>query len=239
MTQDDAKKTQDDAKGTQKDAKVSKRDYSLDEKVEALNELDSLDGNFAAFRKSSDIPYSTIQRWRRKEEQLRRQHRQRRARERDRLFVDLQLNMLKRGKKALERMDEKMLENAPLNQLATALGSLISHALKLSDVIEETHGEKELVIRFEYDYDGEIHETPPWSEGGDREPSALQGDRLREAMGEDHFGQNGATALSAGEEETRLVAGADVRDGEPGLAGLESGHEAYRGGEDQRERASH
>lgn len=222
-----------------KDTKRTAKGYPLDTKIEALNEIDCQDGNFAGVSKKFKIALTTLKKWRAQEAELRQQYKQRRARERDRLLVDMQMKMLERGKEALEQIDKKMLESAPLNQLASAISSLISHALKLSDVIEEIHDEKELVIRHEYFTDGELRDAPPWAASREEFLEKIHGGGLREALGQDDPGQNGHSGTRAAGESARLVAGADLHNDGPGLAGLESGDAHDRRDEDQRERASH
>lgn len=223
-------------------SKVQKRppqSYHLDKKIDALNTIDEHDGNVRSASEALGVAYHNLKRWRREESRLRQLHNQRLARRRDRLYLKLQMDMLERGEAVLKRMNTEAVNKAPLNQLATALGSLISHALKLADVIEEIHDEREQVIRFEFDYDGETHSSPPWPEHGDGEALAFQRDRLRTALGQDHARQNGAALDGASSAQTGLVVGADICDGGPGLAGLESGNARDQGRQDQRERAPH
>lgn len=222
-----------------KDTKRTAKGYPLDTKIEVLNEIDRQDGNFAEVGKAFQIAFTTLKKWRAQESELRRQYKQRQARERDRLLVDMQMDMIKRGKDALAQIDKKMLEGAPLNQLTSAISSLMSQALKLSDVIEEIHDEKELVIRHEYFIDGELRDAPPWAASREEALATVYGGGLREALGQDDAGQNGAAGSCHIVEPPHLVAGADLRNDGPGLAGFQSDGADDRGGEDQRERASH
>ncbi len=202
------------------------RKYSLDTKIDALNQIDRHDGDVALVSDLLEIPERTLRGWQGLEGELRNRHRKRQGRQRDRLAVALQLEMLERGQAILRRMDEETLAKAPLNQLASALGALVSHALKLEEAIEEIDEQEEKVIRFEYFYDGAVQAAPPWagaSEGFDR---SLQSSGLWEALGQDGAGQDDIAAAGAGGEATRLVAGADPADGEPGLARFESEREA-------------
>lgn len=195
------------------------RRYSLKTKINALNEIDEHDGDVARVAEFLEIPARTLGRWLRDEDDLRSRFRNKRNRQRERLTIDMQFEMLERGKLILARMDEDRLAKAPLNQLATALGSLVSQALKLEEVIEDIDDEKEeQVIRWEFVYDGQNHEAPPWAETGDEAPGAVQSGRLREALGQDRAGQNGAAGADSLAEAAGLVAGADRDDGEPGLA---------------------
>lgn len=202
------------------------RKYSLDTKIDALNQIDRHDGDVALVGDLMEIPERTLRGWQGLEGELRNRHRRRQRRQRDRLAVALQLEMLERGQEILRRMDEETLAKAPLNQLASALGALVSHALKLEEAIEEIDEQEEKVIRFEYFYDGAVQAAPPWtgaSEGFDR---SLQSSGLWEALGQDGAGQDDTVAAGAGGEEARVVAGADPADGEPSLARFESEREA-------------
>ncbi len=203
------------------------RKYSLDTKIDALNQIDRHDGDIALVSDVLEIPERTLRGWQGAEGALRGKYRARQKRQRERLTVDLQLGMLERGQAILAEMDDETLAKAPLNQLASALGTLVSHALKLEEAIGEfDEEEEEKVIRFEYYYDGAVQEAPPWagaSEGFDR---SLQSSGVWEALGQDGIGQDDSAAASPGGEEARLVAGADAPDGEPGLARLEGGYEA-------------
>lgn len=201
------------------------RRYSLITKINALNEIDEHDGDLARVGELLEIPKRTLHRWLVDEADLRRSYRERQKRQRDRLTLDLQCEMLERGKSILARMDADSLSNAPLNQLATALGSLVNHSLKLDEVIEETDEAEEKVIRHEFYYDGQVQDSPPWAEDSDEASGALQGGRLRAALGQDRVGQNGASAQFGKGQETRLVAGPDLPDGGADLEGSEEQRE--------------
>ena len=197
------------------------RRYSLNSKIDALNQIDHFDGDVALVSNTVAIPTRTLQNWLRQEDDLRRRYRQRQNRQRERLKVNLQLEMLERGKSILAQMDDETLEKAPLNQLAAALSSLVSQALKLEEVIGDIDEAEERVIRHEFFYDGQVQDAPPWAGASAGSPRAVQGGRLREALGQNGAGQNDAAASGIGGAETGLVAGADLLDGEPGLARLE------------------
>ena len=203
------------------------RKYSLDTKIDALNQIDRHDGDVALVSDVLEIPERTLRGWQGVEDELRSKHRKRQQRQRDRLTVDLHLGMLERGQAILQQMDDETLAKAPLNQLASALGTLVSHALKLEEAIDEIDEQEEQVIRFEYFYDGAVQEVPPWtgaSEGFDR---SLQSSGVWEALGQDGAWQDDTAASGAGEAEAVMVAGADPSDGEPGLARLKSEHKEF------------
>ncbi|MCY3832127.1 MAG: hypothetical protein OXG85_03860 [Chloroflexi bacterium] len=214
------------------------RRYSLNTKINALNELDEHDGDVARVSEFLEIPSSTLSAWLRLEDELRRRYRRRLQRQRDRLTLDLQVEMLQRGKSILARMDAETLSKAPLNQLASALGSLVGQALKLEEAVEDLDESEEQVVRFEFYYDGQVQDAPPWADRGDGQPRAFQGGGLRPALGQDRAGQNGAAPEQRQAKKTGLVAGADAPDGEPSLARSENERRPPAGHFDQRERTA-
>ena len=215
------------------------RKYTLDFKIDALNKIDQIDGDVAKVSDQLKVPERTLRGWQALEGDLRSKQRQRKRRHRDRLTATLQLGMLERGQAILQQMDDDTLAKAPLNQLASALGALVNHAMKLEEAIGEIdEQEADRVIRFEYYYDGAVQEAPPWagaSEGFDR---SLQDSGVWEALGQDRTWQGDTAASGVVGEEARLVAGADPSDGEPGLARSESEHGALARRRDQRYRTS-
>lgn len=193
---------------------------TLDKQIEALDQIDQLDGDVAAVSDALRIPERDLREWLRVEDKLRRQHGLRRQRQVDRLAVELQRDMLSRAQSILRRIDDDKLDKAPLNQLASAAGSLVSYALKLADAIEEIDEtqEKGRVVQFVYGSPASPQPAPPWAESREEAWRAIQGGGLREALGQDRAGQNGHSGTRDLGAEADLVAGADAADGEPGLA---------------------
>ncbi len=194
------------------------RKYTLNTKIDALNQIDDSDGDVAAVSDLLEIPQRTLRGWQEVEDDLRSRQRKRQRRQRERLAADLYLGMLQRGQAILRQITDDAVAKAPLNQLASALGALVSHALKIKEEIDETYEQGEQIVRFEHYYDGAVQEIPPWtgaSEGFDR---TLQSGSLWQALGQDGAGQDDPAADGAGGGQARLVAGADAPDGKPGLA---------------------
>ena len=73
------------------------RRYSLKTKINALNEIDEHDGDVARVAEFLEIPARTLQRWLHDEDDLRGRYRKKRNRQRERLTLDLQFEMLERG----------------------------------------------------------------------------------------------------------------------------------------------
>ena len=193
---------------------------TLDKQIEALDLVDRQDGNIAAVSDALRIPERELRAWLRDEAKLRREHGLRRQRQIDRLALELQHDMLQRAQAILQQLEGEKLSKAPLNQLASAAGSLVSYALKLADAIEEINEaeEKEQVIRFEFHSDGNRQDFPHWAENRQEALRAIQSGGLRPALGQDRAGQNGHSGTRDLGETARLVAGADLHDGEPSLA---------------------
>ena len=194
------------------------RRYALDTKINALDQIDQHDGDAALVSHVLEIPLPTLRYWLSQESELRKAFSERRARQLQRLKRQLQVDMLQGGQDILARLDEETLAKAPLNQLATALNSLVANALKLEEASHGRAEDDERVIRVEYYYDGKVQDAPPWSGARHGRPRAVQGGGMRTPLGQDRAGQNGAAADGAAASTARLVAGADNPDGQPCLA---------------------
>lgn len=199
------------------------RQYSLKEKVDALNAIDDCDGNVRLTAKNLEIPYETLKSWRGQSGDLRKQYRKKLFGQFEALKVELHVQMLARGLKIVEAMSAETIQNAPLSQLGTALNTLVNYALKLEEAIveDDEQEDNEKVIRIEYLYNGELHRTPPWAENGDEQPNAVQDYRVWEKMGKNRVGQDPSDREGTQQQRAWLVAGADLSDGEPSVAGFE------------------
>lgn len=203
------------------------RRYTLDTKIDALNQLDQCDGDLLRTSDTLDIPARTLRNWRNQEDDLRDAYNAKQRRHLRRLKADLQTNMLERGLAIVARMNDETLDNAPLNQLTSALGSLVNHALKLEEVIDETdeQEEKERVIRVEYLYDGSVHKTPPWARERTGESGEIQDSRLRETLGKNGTGEDDGSGQRIHRWEAGLVARPELHDGESTMEGIEDDRE--------------
>ncbi|MCY4147009.1 MAG: hypothetical protein OXE95_04340 [Chloroflexi bacterium] len=194
------------------------RRYALETKIDALDQIDQHDGDAALVGDVLEIPLATLRSWLAKESDLRRAYDLRRQRQYDRLKRELQSDMLLRGKAVLAQLDAERLAKAPLNQLTAALGSLVTHALKLEEATQARAEDDERVIRIEYYYDDQVQDAPPWAGASDGQPRAVQSGGLRTPLGQDRAGQNGAAADGAATPAARMVAGTHHHDGQPGMA---------------------
>jgi len=187
---------------------MSKR-YTRAEKDRALHLL--VDHPCKTVSEMTGVPMPTLRRW---QTQHREQRLQRLLDRIERLHEQLSTNALH-----LARILDGKIDDAPLNQVSSALGVVIDRYLKIDDYLAEatnTHGEH--VVRIEYQYpDGTIHKTPPWAtddtdisvpaSGGGVWPPVREDDHRR-----DHHHRSGP------ERSNDMVAGPHLYDGEPGVA---------------------
>ena len=162
-----------------------KRRYPLNAKINALNQIDQLDCDLPLAAKQLNIPAKTLEKWRAKEPELRRQYQLRQWRHLDHLQFDMHVNMLDRCAAILQQMDDTTLAKAPLNQLNAALAALLSHVRVFQESQAKIDPPHETIKRAEFYYDGQIQATPPWAgtSAGQRRP--LQSGRLRPPLGQD------------------------------------------------------
>lgn len=197
--------------------------YAEHIKTEALERLQHEDA--AQVSAALGVPVATLKRWQQ-------QHRERRT---ARLLEKIEAlhEQLADDALGLAAALARLTDDAPLNQVSSALGVVIDRFLKVEDYLKQTveqHEEK--VIRFEYKYpDGSIHGTPPWATDDPERDDAVQGGGVRAALRQNGDGQDPAGGASAA-RRANLVASTYVHDGEPGLAGLEGDAAAHHGSGD-------
>ncbi len=95
-----------------------------------------------------------------------------------------------------EALPDKIAE-APLHQAAAALKTAVE-VIRMLEADESFQRQanpdpaSDRVIRWEFVYNGAVHDAPPWAGGGDGPPGALPRRGLRPAVGQDGAGQGGA-----------------------------------------------
>ncbi|MDX1992702.1 MAG: transposase [bacterium] len=123
----------------------------------------------ATISEATGIAVGTLRAWQRKHEQERASH----------LRAEMQrleARLIESSHTLLDGL-AAMVENAPLNQRATALGIFIDRCLKLQAATAlhdaQTSG---AIIRVEYLYpDGQVQQRPPWAEAASEQPVAQGG----------------------------------------------------------------
>lgn len=82
---------------------------------------------------------------------------------------------------ALVRAIPDKIEDAPLHQVASTLKTTIEMIKTLETPDEST---QEQVVRWEFVYNGAVHDAPPWAGGGDGASGPVPGGGVRAAVGQ-------------------------------------------------------
>jgi hypothetical protein len=196
--------------------------YTLKQKLDAVHELQTGQSYEAVSTKNS-MPMSKLREWYRERETIQREYRQElRDAAADKMLL-VQQTMADKAAALVEAIDVERIKNAPLNQVASALGVLIDRYLKLQSG-EHKSSTGEQVFRIEY-YDastGKISSAPPWAENHSESSDTVQSRGVRTTLRQDDDGANYRNGKSDS-WDADMVAGSDVPDGESGLAGFEDG----------------
>lgn len=214
-----------------------KKRYALNAKINALDKIDQNSGDLQSTSRQLSIPAKTLKKWRAIEPDLRDQFDQQQAREITRLQARMRLKLLQRANEILEYIDPDTLKDATLNQLHSALNTLLNHARKLKEESQEL--DQEQTIRFEYYYDDQVQETPPWSSPNPEQPRSLQSGRLRPPLGQDRTGLKPHSPQRPPEKETLLVVDPNQTDERASLARLEKQYQTLERKQNQRNRTPH
>lgn len=201
------------------------RRYTYEEKRAALDTLAANGNDIPATSRATGIRRDTLRAWKRRHDEQRAERLYARI---ERLHEQLAENAL-----GLAAALERSIESAPLNQVSTALGTLVDRYLKLDEYLEakQAHStdERERVYRIEYVYpDNTIHSSPPWARGRTDVFGPFQSSGVRTPVRQDGDGQDDDRGAGA-EWDAVLVGRADVPDGEPGLARSENGAGGHPG----------
>ena len=194
--------------------------YTPDEKSDALGQLSANNGDLTYTSTETGIPPETLRRWWKQQQAQPEQQLQQK-------LTHLRQQLVENALMLAEAMEDKI-ENAPLNQLASAMGTVLDRYLKLDEHLTELEEEnEEKVIRIEYKYpDGSIHNTPPWANDDYEDESTFPGGGVWQKIRENADRQAGNYPNGAGREDL-LVDSPDLPDGESGLAGFKNGFAGY------------
>ena len=206
--------------------------YTEEDKRAALDLLHRNGGDTKATSAETGIRVPTLKKWAQSQ----------RAQQMERLHENVQDLHLQLARNALHLAQaiDGAIDGAPLNQLATALGTVIDRFLKIEEHLSQLDDQtSEQVIRVEYkDPDGSIHNTPLWARGDPDQPTAIQGRGVRQALWQDGDWEDDRRAGSP-EREGLLVARPDLSNGDASLARSEDLSTDSRPHTDQRNGASH
>ncbi len=179
------------------------RRYTSDERETALAQLEANDSNHCS---QTGVSAQTLHK---QAERTRRLY--------DKL-CQLQEQLAINAQALAEAIDTAM-DDAPLNQLTSALGVVTDRYIKLDKLLAQTHvDEEEQVIRIEYQYpDGSLHDAPPWANNDIEVEGPLSGGSLRPAFWEDGNGQAADIGSDFAASRDLLVAGSHLSNDEPGV----------------------
>jgi hypothetical protein len=196
--------------------------YTLQQKMDALHELQA-GHSYETVSTNTKIPISKLREWYRERDAIRREYQQQLRTAAEDKMILVQQKMADKAALLVDAIDVERIKNAPLNQVATALGVLIDRFIKLQSGEHESYtGEQ--VFRVEY-YDastGKVSATPPWARNHSELSSTLQSGSVRTTLRQDDDGTNYRNGKSDS-WDADMVAGSDVPDGESGVAGFENG----------------
>lgn len=217
-----------------------RRDYNLSTKIEALNLLDQCDSDFRLVKDRLGIPVKTLRGWRVDQEKLRRQYDDRQFRYFADIKFELLQDMLETARDIMKKIKVGGHEGVAVSQLAYTLSTLLTHSKQLEDEFEDlatdTESAADAPNRIEYVYDGKVHDAPPWAERNPEKSRSVQSVGVRAALGQIGVGKERHIEGGAPGAQTLLVGGADLPDGEPGVARLDKERQRSRRRKDKRER---
>jgi transposase-like protein len=194
------------------------RRYTAQEKADALKVLEANNGDFSATAKQLGISRETLQRW---SLDFREQRIERVRTQITRLHEQLAENALR-----LAQAMEHKIDDAPLNQVATALNTTVDRYLKIDEHLRtlQSDDQTERKIRIEYKYpDGSIHNRPPWARPDTELRHPLPSGGMWSPLWKDRDGQDSDPGIRDLTGHEVLVAESDLSDGESDLAGFEGG----------------
>ena len=196
--------------------------YTLDQKIHVLDALREND-DYDAISAENQIPVSTLRTWYRNRDALRHEYQQHLRQVAAEKMTLVQHHMADKALELVNAMDTERINNAPLNQLSSALGVLIDRFLKLQESQQEHDAEHtEQVIRYEFRHpDGSLRETPYHAEARVRHTGTLQGGGVRATLGQDGTGEGYTNGESRVSWNADMVAGSDLPDGESRMARYE------------------
>ncbi|MCY4537652.1 MAG: hypothetical protein OXE52_05400, partial [Chloroflexi bacterium] len=161
--------------------------YSLDTKIEALNLLDQLDGDFRELASRLDIPLKTIRGWRSSEEELRQRFEDRQYRHFANLKLTLLKDMLETSCDIMKKIKSGENEGIAPSQLAYTLSTLLNQAKQLEESFEDLAPNPQMETEstsIRYVYHHHAQDAPPRTARNPEQPGSLQSPGLRQALGQ-------------------------------------------------------
>ena len=160
--------------------------YTLDTRIEALNLLNQLDGDFQAVKERLKIPLKTLRGWRASEWELRRRFENREYRHFANIKLELLRDMLETARDTMKQLKSGEREGLTVSQLAYTLSTLLNQAHRLEESFEDlppdAQMETEQPNRIRFIYEDELPDDPPPATENPVKPGAPQNMSVREKL---------------------------------------------------------
>jgi hypothetical protein len=218
--------------------RLTNKSATLHDKICVLESLyEQHGGDVKTCAQAHNMSARTLRQWEQDADALYATYHRHLQRRNLRKMARLQAHLADSALQLTRAIDDTRIESAPLHQISSALGTVIDRFLKLNDI---TAQESEQVLRFEFRHpDGTLRPTPPWTEDDIDLERAFQGGRVRATMGQDDLGADDGAGQGADAWRPHLVARADLRHGESGMAQSEGDVSAGAGRDDEPDRATY
>ncbi len=200
---------------------MPKNTHTNEEKLQALDALETR--SYPEVAEEWGVTVGSLRNWMRRRDKIREAYlADLRAKSAQKMAL-VQSQLAEKALDVLAAMDEERIAKAPLNQLSSALGTLIEKFLKLQEEPQAAEGAAEQVVRFEFRHpDGSLRATPYWAASGSAESGAVQGAGLRQTVRQNGTGEDDSAGERSLSRDADVVARSYVSDGESGLARFEA-----------------
>lgn len=132
------------------------RRYTDDDKQRALARLRDNSGDCRCTSQETGIPARTLRNWARQEQQAEGEA------DMERAMAQMRHRLIDNVLRLANSLEAKI-DDAPLNQHASALAQLVDRLIKLAEKLPESNSDGE-IRQIEYIYpDGSTHHSPPWA----------------------------------------------------------------------------
>ncbi|MBI5670290.1 MAG: transposase [Chloroflexi bacterium] len=133
------------------------RRYTDDDRRQALECLKANGGNCCQTSQETGIPVRTLRTWARQARQAEE------AADVERALAQMRQRLIDNVLRLANSLEAKI-DDAPLNQHASALAQLVDRLIKLAEKLPPSSSDGE-IRQIEYIYpDGSTHHTPPWAD---------------------------------------------------------------------------
>ena len=160
--------------------------YTLDTRIEALNLLNRLDGDFQRVKERLKIPLKTLRGWRSSEREIRRRFEDREYRHFASIKLELLRDMLETSRDIMKIIKSGEHKGVTLSQLAYTLSTLLNQAHRLEESFEDLPPDAQLETeqpnRMRFIYEDDLPDAPAPAAASPGEPGAPQRMSVRERL---------------------------------------------------------